>query len=154
MQKDLRRKDRALGPEEKRELLARGEYGVLSTVAADGAPYGVPVSYCLMDEALYFHCAVEGHKLDNIAANSSVSFCVVGTTELLPDQFATRYESVIVSGRGEEVFGTEKQRALEELVVKYSHNFMSEGQRYIEAHSGQTRVFRIGIADISGKARR
>ncbi|MFA6690919.1 MAG: pyridoxamine 5'-phosphate oxidase family protein [Saccharofermentanales bacterium] len=154
MGQELRRTDRAITEAEARELLKRGEYGVLSTCGPDGQPYGVPLSYCVLDNALYVHCAPEGHKLANMTANNLVSFCVVGTTELLPERFSTRYESVIVSGRAEEVFAGEKQRALEGLVAKYSPAFRDEGTRYIAAMSDRTRTFRITIDSISGKARR
>ena len=154
MPRELRRKDRGIDSREARELLARGEYGVLSTVAADGAPYGVPLSYCVLEDAVYFHCAPEGHKLEDIAADNRVSFCVVGRTEVLPEQFATRYESVIVAGRAQEVSGDEKQRALEGLAAKYSPGLEEAGLRYIAAQGPRTRVFKVAIEAISGKARR
>jgi uncharacterized protein len=154
MSRELRRKDRGIDSREARELLARGEYGVLSTVSADGAPYGVPLNYCVLEDAVYFHCAPEGHKLENIAADNRVSFCVVGRTEVLPEKFSTRYESVIVAGRAEEVSGAEKQRALEGLVTKYSAGFGEAGLRYIAADGPRTRVFKFAIEAISGKARR
>src|SRR5512146_2802730 len=99
MQRPIRRSDRALTNEQAAEILQKGEYGVLSTVSPDGQPYGVPVSFAYADNALYFHCAVEGHKRDNLASNPRVSFCVIGGTEALPDKFATRYESAIVFGK-------------------------------------------------------
>jgi nitroimidazol reductase NimA-like FMN-containing flavoprotein (pyridoxamine 5'-phosphate oxidase superfamily) len=114
----------------------------------------VPVSYCVVDGAIYFHCAVEGHKLDNIQDNPRISFCVVGETELLPAEFATRYESCIVQGAASEALGEEKGRALEGLVRKYSPAFVTEGRAYIEQQWARTRVFRISVESISGKARR
>jgi len=154
MSKEIRRKDRAIARQEATEILKRGEYGVLSTATPDGNPYGVPLNYCIMDEALYFHCALEGHKLVNLAANNRVSFCVVGRTEVLPEKFGTKYESVIVSGRAEEVFNSEKQRVLEGMVSKYSAAFFKEGLKYIEKAAHQTRVFTIKIENLSGKARK
>jgi len=154
MHHKLRRKERGIAESEARELLERGEYGILSTCGSDGQPYGIPLSYCVMNNAVYFHCALEGHKLENIAADSRVSFCVVGVTEVLPDQFATRYESVVISGRAAEVFDGEKQQSLEGLLAKYSAGFRAEGLTYITAKVERTRVFKIGIVDISGKARR
>jgi nitroimidazol reductase NimA-like FMN-containing flavoprotein (pyridoxamine 5'-phosphate oxidase superfamily) len=154
MKRELRRKDRIITDIEARELLVRGEYGVLATVSADGTPYGVPLSYCVIDYGIYFHCALEGHKLENLAADNRVSFCVVGATEVLPEKFSTRYESVIVSGRVKEVFDAEKQRGLEGLVAKYSAGFRDAGERYIASDSQKTLVFRIEIDAISGKARR
>lgn len=72
--KELRRQDRAITQEEAHAFLMKGEYGVLSTVTADGKPYGVPLSFCVIDQHLFFHCAVEGQKLDNLEHNQSVSF--------------------------------------------------------------------------------
>jgi len=82
--KELRRKDRALTDEEAIALLNRAEYGVLSTVNENGKPYGVPLNFCVIDQYIYFHCAVEGQKIDNFKKDKSVSFCAVGNTELLP----------------------------------------------------------------------
>jgi len=154
MHHELRRKERALTESEARAILKRGEYGILSTCDPDGQPYGIPLSYCLSDGVIYFHCAVEGRKLNNIAADSRVSFCVVGRTEVLPDKFATRYESVIISGRATEVFDEEKQRALEGLLAKYSEAFRLPGLSYIEAKRELTKVFKVSIEEICGKARR
>ena len=154
MHHELRHPGRGITDLEARELLERGEYGILSTCDPDGQPYGIPLSYCVIDNAIYFHCAVEGHKLENLAANSRVSFCVVGNTEVLPNQFATRYESVVVTGRATEMFDDEKQLGLEGLLPKYSAGFIAEGLDYIKAKGERTRVFRIGIDSICGKARR
>jgi hypothetical protein len=43
--------------------------------------------------------------------------------------------------------------ALEGLIHKYSQNFVSEGLKYIEKFNDKTRVFKISIESISGKAR-
>jgi len=154
MSSTLRRPERGTTEAEARELLERGEYGILSTCDPDGQPYGIPLSYCVIDNAIYFHCALAGHKLDNLAANNHVSFCVVGNTEVLPDKFATRYESVIVTGIATEVFGEEKRKGLTGLLPKYSPGFIVEGMAYIKADEERTRVYRIDIATICGKARR
>jgi nitroimidazol reductase NimA-like FMN-containing flavoprotein (pyridoxamine 5'-phosphate oxidase superfamily) len=152
--KELRRKDRAITEEEAMALLNRAEYGVLSTVSENGEPYGVPLNFCVIDRCIYFHCAVEGRKIDNIKQNKSVSFCTVGNTEILPDQFGTKYESVIVSGEIEEVFNDHKQMALEGLLHKYSPDFFDKGLKYIAAMREKTKVFKITINNLSGKARK
>lgn len=154
MKREIRRKDRKVSESEARELLQNGEYGVLSTVSPEGQPYGVPLNYASAGDAVYFHCAQEGHKLDNIKTNSKVSFCVVGKTEVLPDKFATKYESVLVFGAVSEVMNEEKQKGLTELLKKYSSRFLKEGQEYMAKAGDKTRVFKIAISSISGKARR
>ena len=96
MERKIRRAERAIPDSEAKEILQAEAYGVLSTVSEDGQPYGVPVSYSYAGDVIYFHCALEGHKLENLSSNNRVSFCVVGKTQVLPDKFATNYESVIV----------------------------------------------------------
>ncbi|MBW6464300.1 MAG: pyridoxamine 5'-phosphate oxidase family protein [Firmicutes bacterium] len=154
MHRELRRKERGMTGPDASGLLERGEYGVLSTRGPDGAPYGIPHNYCVINGAIYFHCAGEGRMPENIAADGRVSFCVVGDTEVLPARFATRYESAIISGTATEVFDEEKQLALEGLLAKYSAAYRLEGLDYIRAKGERTRVFRIGIDSICGKARR
>jgi len=150
----LRRKDRAITEDEALALLNVAEYGVLSTVTENGRAYGVPLNYCVIDDCIYFHCAVEGQKIDNIRHNKSVSFCAIGNTELLPDKFGTLYESVIASGVIEEVFESDKQLALEGLLHKYSAEFIDEGLKYIEGLREKTKVFKITINNVTGKARK
>ncbi len=152
--KDLRRKDRAITEEEALALLNKAEYGVLSTVAENGKPYGVPLNFCIIDRCIYFHSAMEGQKIDNIKQNKSVSFCVVGDTEILPAKFGTIFESVIVSGEVEEVFDLNKQLALEALLHKYSPEFIDKGIKYIESLKEKARVFKITINKLTGKARK
>jgi nitroimidazol reductase NimA-like FMN-containing flavoprotein (pyridoxamine 5'-phosphate oxidase superfamily) len=154
MQRPLRRKDREIAAAEAQQLLARGSYGVLATVDADGQPYAVPLSYALHAGAIYFHSALDGHKLDNIRANAAVSFCVVGQTEVLAREFATRYESAVAFGSASEVAGDEKQAALIALLEKYSPDYLAQGIKYLAGKTDATRVVRIDIAHLSGKARR
>ena len=150
----MRRMDRALSREEALRILSEGEYGVISTASSDGQPYGTPISYCVLDGFLYFHSAPEGQKLENLSANARVSFCVVGKTQVEPDKFGTKYESVIVFGTAMEVFDSEKRSALLGLITKYSREFISEGLRYIESSSKDTRVYKVSIDSISGKSKR
>jgi len=152
--KEMRRKNRAITEKEAIALLSKAEYGVLSSVSENGKPYGVPLNFCIIDHCIYFHCAVEGSKIDNIKQNKFVSFCAVGDTEILPDKFGTKYESVIVSGEVEEVFDMNKQMALEGLLHKYSPEFIDKGIMYIEGLREKTRVFKITINKLTGKARK
>jgi hypothetical protein len=149
----MRRKDKAMQDGAIIGLLQNGEYGVLSTVNGNEQPYGVPLNYVLMNNCIYFHCALEGHKLDNLAANPKVSFCVVGRTKVLPAEFSTEFESVIVFGRASLIEGEERYQALNALIEKYSPEFVSEGSAYIEKFDSQTNLVRIEIQHMTGKAK-
>ncbi len=154
MERKIRRADRAIPDSEAQEILQAGEYGVLSTVSLDGQPYGVPVSYSYTGEVIYFHCALEGHKLENLSSNNRVSCCVVGRTQVLPDKFATNYESVIVFGKAFEVTGAEKQTGLVEILKKYSPGYIEKGLRYIDGDGHKARVYKIVVESMSGKSRK
>ena len=149
----MRRKDKAMQGGAVIGLLQNGEYGVLSTVDGNEQPNGVPLKYVQMNNCIYIHCVLEGHKLDNLALNHKVSFCVVGRTNLLPAEFSTEFESVIVFGRASVIEGEERYQALNALIEKYSPDFVSEGSAYIEKFDSQTHVVRIEIAKMTGKAK-
>jgi len=152
--KNIRRSDREITIQEARGLLENAEYGIMSTVTKDGQPYGMPLSYVYKNDCIYFHCAISGHKLENIEHNPKVSFCIVGKTKVLPDKFATEYESAVVFGVASEVNGAERYDALLWLLEKYSPDFIAEGKQYIEQKDKITKVFKIEIDRISGKARK
>lgn len=167
--REIRRKDRAVSEREAIEIIRKGEYGILSTVSPAGIPCSVPLNYCYSGESLYpagrntpvlccgylyFHCAPEGEKLDNIRNNQSVSFTVVGKTEVLPSEFGTLYESAVVSGTAQELNGYEKQSALELLIKKYSPDHLESGSEYIRAMYENTAAVSIQINAISGKAKK
>ncbi len=150
----MRRKDRQLELSAAEDILLENQYGVLSTVGPDGAPYGVPLSYVFKNNCLYFHCATEGRKLEYLQFCNRVSFCVVGRTEPLPSQFSIRYESAIAEGCIRELTDDEKVSALSEIVEKYAPEYREKGAAYIQGAITRARVFCMEIETLSGKARR
>ena len=155
MTKPLRREDRRLDNAASMALLKRGEYGILSTADTHQQPYGIPVNYVIMEGNIFFHCAVEGRKLENILANDRVSFCVVGKTELLPEQFSTRYESVVVSGSAKVIDDRViKKNALRALVEKYAPTHAAAGEAYIDKLMDKTAVVCVTIQKLDGKCRK
>ena len=110
MFRELRRKNQQLSETEARSILKNGTYGVLSVQGDDGYPYGVPMNYVYGDDAIYFHCAKEGHKMEGFQRSDKVSFCVVGEDEVIPEAFSTAYASVIVFGRASVVTDEKEKR--------------------------------------------
>lgn len=150
---EMRRRDREISREEIDAILAKAEYGTLSTIGSNGFPYGVPLNFAFMDGAIYFHCALNvGCKVENIKNNPNVCFSVVGYTEPLPDKFATAYESVIIFGTAKEVEADIKKAALVKLIEKYSSDFMDAGLQYIDKLIDKTAVFEISVERATGKA--
>lgn len=149
--RELRRKDKQITLEEAQLLLTVAEYGILSTVATEGQPYGVPLNYVYTNEAIYFHCALSGHKIVNIENNPKVSFCVVGDIEILPADFSTNFVSTVAFGVASEVVGEERYNSFMALLEKYSPDYLEEGKKYIEKLDKVTKVIKIDIQQIIGK---
>jgi nitroimidazol reductase NimA-like FMN-containing flavoprotein (pyridoxamine 5'-phosphate oxidase superfamily) len=150
----VRRRDRQTSEDEAIDLLTNGEFGVLSMCSTDSKGYGVPLNFVVDRDKIYFHCATEGTKLNNIRENNKVSFCVVGKTTVLPSKFGTLYSSVIVNGTIFEIEGDEKLQALILFLKKYSPDFIEEGKAYIEKQMDKVKILRLSIETISGKARK
>ncbi|OGO77114.1 MAG: MFS transporter [Clostridiales bacterium GWB2_37_7] len=154
MYREMRRKDRQVTQEEALKILKKAEYGILATSDEQNLPYGVPLSYAYEDHCIYFHCAAIGQKLDNIKVNPKVSFCVVGDTKVIPEEFGTAFESVIVFGTAEIIHDNEeKAKGLRALVDKYSPDFKAAGEEYIKKDFALTSVVRINVEHYTGKQR-
>jgi len=151
---EIRRKDRQITNEEIEVILINGEYGFISTISGNGYPYVVPISYVYYDNHIYFHCATEGEKLNNIRQNNKVSFCVVTDTQVLPEKFSTNYKSVVAFGEASEVEDDLKGDILFEILNKYSPQFLVEGKKYIEGFKNKTKVIKIDIQHVAGKGRK
>lgn len=151
----VRRRGRLLEEEKAIALLHNGEYGILSMHAEGGEPYGVPVNYAWDgDSAIYIHCASVGRKLCYIAECSSISFCVVGKTKVISNQFSTEYESIILSGNAHTGLNAdERMHALMLILKKYSPNDMELGMRYAEKSFSRTEIIRLDIREWSGKSK-
>ncbi len=154
MVREIRNSRRILSAEMTEELLKKSEYGVLATISEDGTPYGVPMSYVFQDGVIYMHCALEGHKLENLTANENVCFTVVDHTEVLPEKFSTKYQSAIVFGKAQLVEEREeKLHGILSLADKYSHAYQKEGAAYAERAFEKFKVIKLIPERITGKGR-
>lgn len=122
MFREMRRKRQSLSTEECVAILERMPNGTLTLYGDDGYPYAVPVSYVYADGKIYFHSAMQGHKVDAVRRNGNVSFCVVEQDDVKPAEFTTYFRSVIVFGKARILTDEdEKRNALCLLADKYSH---------------------------------
>lgn len=151
----VRRQDRLLDEVRALELVRTCEYGVLSMVTAGGEAYGLPLNYVWDGHgSLYVHCAPQGRKLEAIVCNPSVSFCIVGRTNLLPSRFTTEYESVVMKCRAAiGLSDDEKRRAISLLIDKLSPDFKEIGEKYAEKSFHRVDVIRLDIMEYSGKCK-
>jgi nitroimidazol reductase NimA-like FMN-containing flavoprotein (pyridoxamine 5'-phosphate oxidase superfamily) len=154
----MRRKDRMLSEAEAWEILERGEYGTLGTVCEDSTPYNTPVSYVVIDQCVYIHCAKTGRKLDNMRREPRVCFSVVGEVQPVYHEggnFSTYFESAVAFGTASHVEDeAEKCRTLEALCRKYLPGAMEHFDAAMTHSLAITDVWKIAIEEISGKAKK
>jgi len=125
--------------------------------AVGDEPYVIPLShgYDAEAEALFFHTAKEGKKIDCIEANPRVCFEVEGQVEVKEGDeracsWGVRYESVIGFGTIVEVLSpTEKERAVLCLTEQQA-NRTTDWKIDPKGISG-TRVWRLDIESVTGK---
>lgn len=119
----------------------------------DGAvPYIVPLSFGYDGQALYFHAATEGRKLDLIRRHPRVCFEVdilEGLTEAAEAcHWGVSYQSVMGTGTAHIVEDAEgKRRALEALMAHYSPGRYT----FPDAALARTVAIRVTIESMTGK---
>jgi uncharacterized protein len=152
MFREMRRKRQALSFEESIAVLNKGTSGVLAVSGDDDYPYAVPLSYVYCDSNIYFHSAKAGHKLDAIARNEKVSFCVIDQDNVVPQEYTTYFRSVVVFGKARVLDNEdEKRRALEMLAARYSPDHEQGRLREIDKQFKQVCLVELAIEHMTGK---
>lgn len=156
MNNKMRRADRQLTDEETLRLFREAEYGVLSVIDENNMPYGVPMSFALCENSIYFHCsAAGGKKISSIRHSRNASFTVIDHTQLLPQKFATLYMSAIAYGTIDIVQDeAEKRKGIEIILHKYSPDFIEKGMTYIDNAIDKIYVLKLEIEKMTGKGRK
>ena len=155
MMREMRRKDREKPREFALAVADICAYSVMATVNPDGSPYCIPLSMARDGEWLYFHCATEGHKIDNLRAGSRVCVSCVGEQKPIPGAFSIEYESAVICGAASEI--TEREEKIHGLALigrRYTPGNMAAFDETIEKSLDVTAVWKIHIDEISGKGRK
>jgi nitroimidazol reductase NimA-like FMN-containing flavoprotein (pyridoxamine 5'-phosphate oxidase superfamily) len=157
MRGEIRRKELELPKQEALEIIRTAEYGVLATVDAQGRPCTVALNHLLVGEdTIYFHCGLEGEKLENIKAHPDVSFFITGSAEVVYSQFITAYTSVVVNGTLAVITDEdERHAALAALVARFSDETVPQEptQQFIETGLQFVQLLKLTAHSITGKAR-
>ena len=149
----MRRKDREIkNPEIISNVIKHSEVCRLG-MAKDNQPYVIPISFGYDGEAIYFHSAVNGKKIDYFEANNKVCFEFEHGVKLLPDDetpcdWSFSFQSVIGFGKIHELqTDEEKISGLEHIIRQYSDRNWDFSDRKLN----NLRVWKIEIQEITGK---
>ena len=161
----MRRQDHEIVDSERVwEILRRAEICHVAFCGGDW-PYIVPMSFGILDETLYFHCASDGVKLDLLKANPNVCFEVETGVQIVPgDQacdWSVRYQSAIGFGRAALVEDLDEKRAgLKALLAQYEvlaqyrvlAQCKTDGETEIPQYiPSDTTILRVDIISLTGK---
>lgn len=156
----MRKAEREIKNEqEKFAALLRCESMTLA-LRTDGAPYLVPLNFGaeLKEDGLvlYFHCAVEGTKLDLLRADARVGFCAqtlfrVFNKGVAPCGYTSDYESVCGEGIAEIVTDErERLHGLKVLMAHYTDEIFSD-EAFVPRALNITTVVRVRVQKWTGK---
>ena len=136
MFRELMRKNRKISTEECIDILKTTKRGVLSVIADDEYPYGMPMNhwYNEADGKIYFHCGKSGHRLDALKKSDKVSFCTYDDGYRNSGEWALNFKSVIIFGRMEIVDDMDK---IADITTNLSHKFTSDDE-YIKTEIEQS----------------
>ena len=135
------------------EVLDKAPYVTVSMTRPDGTPYGLPLSLARTDErTFYFHCALEGDKLDCIAHCPTVFLSAV--TKCAPTvgpkdgSFTLQYKSATAVGKAELVTDREEKiAALRAICQRFLPHHMDAFDDAIARSLERTAVVKITLTE-------
>lgn len=134
------------------ELLSRVLVGRLAT-CKDNQPYVIPMCFTYYNGKIYFHCAPQGRKIENMKANPKVCFQVDEhrlVPSPIPCDFTMHYQSVLVFGKVQFLKDPkEKLEILKVMVDKYNTTKIAKQLDKLMVH--QVEVGEIAIEEITRK---
>lgn len=136
------------------EALDRCEYMVLAVSDREGLPYCMPLNGVRVGEAVYFHAALRGEKLDCLRLHPQVCLTAVGRQRVVQAAYETEFTSAVARGTAHEVTDLEEQKqALRAICKKYAPDCPERVEAVIEKHLPRTSVWRIDLEQVSGRER-
>ena len=156
MFREMRRIKQALSEGECVKILKEEKRGVLAVSGDGGYPYAVPMNFRYDEEenAIYFHSAQKGHKIDAIRKNDKVSFCVIAKDDVISEKRTTAYISVIAFGRAEIIEDEDRLReAADNIGKKFSGEYPDDCKAEIDEtiNKGNLCCVEIKVEHLSGK---
>lgn len=135
------------------EVLDKAPYVTMSMTRPDSRPYGIPLSLVRTDEkTFYFHCALEGEKLECIAHQPIVSLSAVTrcspTVGPKDGSFTMQYKSATAIGMAELVQDDkEKIEALRAICLRFLPQHMEAFDEAVSRSLSRTAVVRITLME-------
>jgi len=142
--------------EEIAELLKKGKY-VTIALCRDNEPYLVTLSYGYdsANNALYFHTAHEGMKMDFLKANPDVCASIIDDGGYIQDECKHPFKTLIIRGTLNVVHDLEEKRYGMHVLLNHLEEKPSVVQHLMLESEGlfsKMAVLKLEIQELHGKA--
>ncbi len=149
----MRKKKREMDAAFALEVFDKAPFTTVSFTRADGTAYGLPLSLARADErTFYFHCALEGDKLEAIKAHPDV--CLSAVTKCKPmagpkdNSFTLEFKSAVAFGKASLVDNDEeKTAALRAISERFLPSHMDAFEDAVARSLNHTAVVKIVLGE-------
>ena len=149
----MRKKSREMDAAWAIDVMDKAPYITVSMTGTDGLPYAVPLSLARTSgKTFYFHCALEGKKMDILQDTPRVCLTAVSrckpTVGPLDGSFTLEFKSAIAFGKAEVVTDdAEKREALRAICQRFLPKHMDAFEAAIGRSMARTAVVRITLIE-------
>ena len=148
----MRRKDKEITDTEEIERIIKRAISCRIGLVDNDEPYVVPVCFGYERNALYFHGALEGRRVELIKKNNKICFEIDTDVKVVrneePCKWAMKYRSVIGVGRAHILESDEeKSHGLRLIMRQYSGDKFNFSKLEVDS----VLVVRVEIESITGK---
>ena len=121
-------------------------------LSQDDQPYIVPLCFGYMDNALYFHSAGHGKKLEILKDNPNVCFEIDTDHSIVeadqPCDWGMKYKSVLGFGEAVLIEDIEAKRKALNIIM---HNYSNQLFEYPEESINNTVIIKVKVKKMTGK---
>ena len=151
MFREMRRHAQQMDAASAIEVLENGKTGILAVLGDMGYPYAVPMDYVYDSGCLYFHSALQGHKIDAIRSCDKASFNVLSEPQAADDGWSYFFDSVTLFGRVRVI--TDEAQRTDKLRLLGNKYFPSEEmtESDIRKNAAHCAVLELKIEHMTGK---
>ena len=148
----MRRKDKEIKNKERiNEILSNSLICRLAFTDKE-YPYIVPLNFGYQSNVLYFHCALEGKKIDLINQNNKVSFEITNSYDIVKNdiscKWTTKFSSIIGYGKIEIIKDfKEKVKGLDIIMQQHGKKENSYSEKVVD----KVNILKLKIESLTAK---
>lgn len=147
----MRRFKQQLTLQECETILKDAYRGFLSVNGENGYPYTIPINFLYKDNHIYFHSALQGHKIDAIKQSAKACFTVINEPVKQENDWWYHVSSVVCFGQ---VSIVEDQEERMEILKILGKKYFPEGydmERDLAMNAHRAAVLCFTIEHVTGK---